>query len=681
MPSSTDTYTKPLAFTPSQQLKNVFNKQISIQSSVGCEIEYNMNSLIDGITITSATPDTAYTGASSTNGNPFKKLFPVDSIIKPFRPLDPGIKYFILGGTGITDTTSQSFSNYRTLLYPGEAPGDTPQPRIYYPGVTTSYKYWLSALNSDADITLTYKPDGSTVAGNKYAISNKIIVRFEKFHSIPTACTLTVTKSDNTTLSVSPTISTDGFAVIYYDGSTWTKTAPTEPISYSTPVAIKSVRLQATNPGGGKYIGIIELSARWVKDLTADIESISITKDSSASNTDLLPVGNVTANNMSLSLTKYDPANVKMLAYNRLSSSFDTGLTYLAKNAELRPYFKIYHSDGIIGTSPNKYDKVPQGSFYINDWSTTEYGDASITALDNAKYLMETMCPDILCESYPVTAIFRRLLDSIGFTNYQFNLLDDDKSVPQINYWWTDDTKTVWESIQELCRDIQMNALFDENNVLQFYSRDYLYGQTGLQWSFYQNKEGDILPNIIDITQQEVVAANYVTVIWQTPTLSTYTGSSGPVWTSPTTFLSSGGLLKTINATDMEFIIDTQTIDPNGQQQAFYNYSGFVLIDSEIIEYEAIGYDCVFLDGTSGHKWIYSSSDVNKYLTLCKSGYADPNNPAGTAYFKPSGRYKVVPTSTDRPTGGRGSLGTVPASHIEAAQKSIGWTGREVTWA
>ena len=653
--------------TASSDLQNIFKQQTSITTDVGCEIEYNMNSLIDGIAVTSATLDTAYTNEidnwPSGKANPYKKLFPIDSIIKPFRPLNSGIKYFILLPN---DTTTNSFSAYRTLQYPNT------QPRIYYPGVSTFYKYWLSAINSNVDLTVTYKQTSNPVTGNKYALTNKIIIKFEKYHALPTNYTVTITKLDDTTSVVGPnTTPTDGVVTLYYNGSSWSTTAPTEPINYVSPISIKSIRLQATNPGGDKVVGVIEISARWVKDISSDIQSFFINKESSSRSDDILPVGAVTANSLSLSLSKYDESLLQIIPYNRLSTSFNSSLIYMAKNAEVRPYVKVYHSNGAIGTSPNKYDKVQQGTYFMNDWTISEYGDSSLTALDGSKYLMETLCPDILCEFYPVTAILRRLLDSVGFTNYNFNLLSTETSVPQINYWWTDDTKTVWEAIQELCRDIQMNAFFDENNILQFYSRDYIYDTSrSASWNFYQEAEGSTLPNIVEFTQKEIVAANYVKVLWQSPITSAYVGTSTKLWDAPTTFLSAGGLLETMTNSSNELKINTKTIDANGNQQSFYQYQGFVLIDSEIIEYDAIGYDCVLLDGTKEHNWISSEADVNKYRYLCKSGYADVNNPE-SSYFKPSGRYRIKT---------RGALGTTAAAHNATNDKLSEWTGKEVIW-
>lgn len=653
--------------TASTDLQNIFKQQTSIRTDIGCEIEYNMNSLIDGISVTSATLDTAYTNEIDNwplgKANPYKKLFPVDSIIKPFRPLNSGVKYFILLPN---DTTANSFSAYRTLQYPNT------QPRIYYPGVTTFYKYWLSAINANVDLTVTYKQASNPVSGNKIALANKVVARFEKYHALPTNYTITITKSDDSTSVIGPTSTpSNGLITLYYNGSSWSSTAPSEPITYAMPISIKSIRLQATNPGGDKVVGVIELSARWVKDISSDIESFSINKESSSRADDILPVGNITANSLSLNLVKYDEIALQVIPYNRLSESFNSSLIYMAKNAEIRPHVKVYHSNGAIGTSPNKYDKVQQGTYFMNDWSISEYGDSSLTALDGSKYLMETLCPDILCEFYPVTAILRRLLDSIGFTNYNFNLATTETSVPQINYWWTDDTRTVWEAIQELCRDIQMNAFFDENNTLQFYSRDYIYDTTrSASWNFYQEAEGSTLPNIISFTQKEVVAANYVKVLWQSPITSNYVGTSTKLWDAPTTFLSAGGLLEAMTNSSTEIKINTKTIDANGNQQSFYQFQGFVLIDSEVIEYDAIGYDCVLLNGTKEHNWITSESDVNKYRYLCKSGYADVNNPE-SAYFKPSGRYRVKT---------RGALGTTAAAHYPANDKLVEWTGKEVLW-
>jgi hypothetical protein len=361
------------------------------------------------------------------------------------------------------------------------------------------------------------------------------------------------------------------------------------------------------------------------------------------------------------------------------------------KYAELKPYIKVFHSDGAITSGSDKYDRVEQGIYYIDNWSISEYGDVRVVALDGAKYLMETFCPDILCEDYPVTAILRRLLDSIGFTDYNFNLKSPDTSVPLINYWWTEDSQTVWEAIQILCRDIQMNAFFDDEGILQFYSRDYIYDSArSSAWSFYNEVEGSALPNIISFSQDEIASGNQVKIIWKTPLKSNYVQSSGPLWESPTTFLSAGGLKYAIaadttvadlnnltNATTYPGLqIETKTVDNYSQYQSIFNFNGYLLIDSEIFEFDALQYQYVAKEDSSATPtwipvWIESQSDVSKYRYLSKPGFQDPTRPE-SAYFKPTNRVRVK---------SRASLGTTAAFHSATAADSLNqWTGRTITW-
>jgi hypothetical protein len=361
------------------------------------------------------------------------------------------------------------------------------------------------------------------------------------------------------------------------------------------------------------------------------------------------------------------------------------------KYAELKPYIKVFHSNGAITSGSDKYDKVEQGIYYVDNWSISEYGDVRVVALDGAKYLMETFCPDILCEDYPVTAILRRLLDSIGFTDYNFNLKSPDTSIPLINYWWTEDSQTVWEAIQVLCRDIQMNAFFDDEGILQFYSRDYIYDSTrSSTWSFYSEVEGSALPNIISFSQDETASGNQVKIIWKTPLKSNYVQSSGPLWESPTTFLSAGGLKYPIaqattvadlnnltNASTYPGLqIETKTVDNYSQYQSIFNFNGHLLIDSEIFEFDALQYQYVDKDDSSATPtwipvWVESQSDVSKYRYLSKPGYQDPTRPE-TAYFKPTNRVRVK---------SRAALGTTAAFHSATASDSLSeWTGRTITW-
>jgi hypothetical protein len=666
--------------TASNDLKNVFYNSTSVTMNTGCTFEYNMNSMLDNIAVTTTSLDSDYIAQVNVPDgdvlriNPFKKLFPVDSIVKPFRPTASGIKYYIFGDPSNDVVISGSnktykFSSPRIIEYPST------QARIYYPGVTTTYKYWVTPIGDNADITVTYS-NGST----KYAVTNKIVVKFEKYHDLPSNYTLTITKSDNSTVSIGPySPDSSGGCSVYYNGTSWSNTAPAEPITYANPISIKSIRLQATNSSASKVIGVVELSARWIKDVSADIVTMAVRKESSSRADTLLPVGDITSNSFRVEMAKYNEDNLKIKTYDRSSTDeFDSDVIYLTKNMEVVPHVKVYHANGAITSGSNKYDKVTQGIFYADYFSISEYGDATVNCLDVTKYLMETIAPELLCEGYSVTAILRYLLDSVGFTSYKFNLhATTETSIPVVQYWWTDGSKTVWDAIQELCRDIQMNAFVDEYGVLQFYSRDYMYSRTTADWGFYYDEDGSIKPNIVSFTPEYIPSANQVKVLWQSPVKTAYVGSSGGLWDSPTTFLSAGGLKYPIeantSAANTVLMLEFSTIDQYIQQQALFNYNGYVMIDSEIIEFDAIQFQYTPNNSNTPQAfWATSPTDLAKYKYISRSGYADPTKPE-TAFFKPTGRYRVKT---------RGALGTTPAYHsATSATVSADWNQVTVNWS
>jgi hypothetical protein len=672
----------------SANLKTLLYNSTNIKIGSGCYIEYNMNTMLDGVSASNNIADTSYTsqivdaiGQStwpSSRPNPYKKLFPVDSIIKPFRPVASGIKYFILekpvANGGPTEIQKNTFSNYRSVSYPEN------QPRIYYPGESTYYKYWVTPKDTGANITINYLTNLT-----QYAITNKIVLKFESTHSLPSTYTIKIVKSNNTEETVANALTTpaNGLVELYYNGSLWSAVAPSEPQSFADPITIKSITVTTPSAGSGKIIGVTEVSARWIKDISPDVVSFEISKESSSSSEELLPVGKITANSINLNLAKYDQSTLQYIPYNR-SIAINSSLVYMDKNTKIIPFFKIYHSNGLITEGEDKYDKIIQGQFYINEFSISNQGEVSLTALDSAKYLMEVICPDILCESYPVTAIIRRLLDSVGYTNYKFNLsAGSDSSVPLINYFWTDGSKTVWEYLQELCRDTQMNAIIDENNVLQFYSRNYMYSRTTKDWNFYQEAVGSYLPNIIDFSKKEMPSANQVKIRWSTPTTSEYLQSSDPLWQSSESFIIAGGLTESLAVSgNSNIAIDLSGPSVYNKLISGFNFEGYFLVDSEIIEYDAMGYQyipsettnttvtdaingTVLNNGTNPiNIWIQSASDLSKYTALSKP-------PIGTTLqinIKPNGRYRIKT---------RGALGTTASTHnySGAPSSNYSWTG------
>jgi len=638
----------------SPQVKTLLEQDTTILVNTGCQLEYNMNTLVDNIVVTGA--QISRTDAAGNPYQPFKKLFPIDSVVKPFRPIKAGVKYAIVG-----DIATNSYKDPRVSTYPYNY-------RTYYPGIETSYKYYVSDKNTGLDVTATYP---------KTILTNKIVVRFELAHSTPPTWTIyngatqiaTGTSSDIKAFGNSNA----GTVTIYYNGTSWSTTEPSTP---ATPVNMTSLRVTA-GAVSGKYIGLIEMSPRWVLDISDRVVNFSVMKEASSNSNDILPVGSVTANSLSLQAVSYEDER-QVISFDK-SMTFSSSKVYLYKRVEVSPYFKIYHAAGTLTDSKGTYEKINQGVFYIDGWSISEFGDVSISALDGAKQLQETICPGIVCRGYTTVAIIRNLLDNIGFTNYNFNTTTSDQSIFSPRFWWTDDSRTVWESIQELCRDSQMTAIFDENNILQFYTREYLFNAADpVDWSFRYDASGSNLSNIMSFDKQDLPSSNQVKVIWNSVTTNQFVGNSQPLWKSGNAFMGAMSLEQNLSSIpgQTKGPYDASTLNPRSyvhlkavtvleasQNQILDEYSGYLAIDSEIIEYDAIQYAYVDLNGSRQEVDITNPSDALKYLGLSQPGAAN---------FQPNGKYRIKT---------RGAFDTTIANHYAAAQDILdSWEGYEVNW-
>lgn len=636
----------------SPTVKALLEQNTTIQTNIGCTIEYNMNSMVDNINVVGSD----YVRADG--AKPYQKLFPSSSVIKAFRPLGAGIKYGIFG-----DVSLGTWKDPKKIEYPLNF-------RTYYPGIDTYYKYWVSQKGTGADITITYPQS---------VLTNKIVIRFEISHSIPG--TWTVYKEGNAVLATGNSSAIKPFETngsknfdagtltLYYNGSSW---VTTEPATLSTPISITTLKL-VTSGVTNAHVGVIEISPRWVADLTDHIVGLSTSQESSTSADDILPVGKVSANSISMDLVSYESSR-KIITYEK-GTAFNASNLYMYKSAEIKPYIKVYYSGAPYTDSKGQYEKVKQGTFYIDNWNTSEFGDISLDALDGAKFLQDISCPGMVSKDSTSVGIIRRMLDNIGFTNYNINYKTDitgkitDTSVLSPFYWWTDDGESVWNAIQELCRDSQMVATFDENNVLQFYTRDYLFSRTDAHWNFKYSKDGNILPNIISLQKRDLPAVNQVKVLWSPVTASQLIGDGQPLWKSGTSFLGAYSLASDILPSNSGggagSSISLVPITVNQDvQQIIYNYAGYLVIDSEIIEYDAIEYQYINQQLDRTNLWITQYSDLQKIANDITTTL-----PANKAIGQ-TGKVRVK---------ARGAFGTNAVAHAKTGSV-VGWNGFDNTF-
>lgn len=649
-----------------QGVKDLLNKNTTLSMGVGATLDINVNSMV------SFTP-TSITGTEyqTINGRqPFKKLFPLDTIIKPSRPQLAGIKYGISG-----DVQTKTYADPKAVDYkPSAQSANVVKYRTYYPGNSVYYKYWLTPINTPASVSITYP---------KTVYANKVTLKFEISHATPSAWTITIggdtvsgTSSD--IKSFTSTGNDAGTVSIYYNGTTWSKNATD--LNLNSYKSFTSLAMTATNPGG--YIGVIELAPHFIKDISQYVVDFDLRKESSSSTEALVPVGNITANSLQLNLNNYkDTVSGGSISFKSYSKSdvIDTSNIYLHKNAEVNLFVKLYDAVGESSDTRGNYYKIQQGVFYLDQWGISEFGDANLSLLDAAKTLQDTLAPDLLCEGYSSVAIIRRLLDSVGFTNYSFKYKDGDNSIISPNYWWSDSQATVWENLQSICRDAQMSAFVDEFGTLQFYTREYLFGTADASWTFrydaLKDGQGNILeyPNIESFNKTDLPSANQVKVVYYSTVTSSYEQSSAPLWSSGTSWLAAAALTEDLLKTELPtssskvyMKIKPITINTLSEEQVVYSFAGHFLLDSEVIEYDAIEYQYTDIStGLPATIDVTGESDLLKYRG--KAAIVQ-NGPKFSTTFIPSGRYRVK---------ARGAFGTTVADHVVNAKSEIsGWQGK-----
>ena len=637
----------------SQTTLDKINQSVSYSMSGGCWLEYNMNDLIDGVTATSPVETITQTDpVTKKTYQPFKKLFPLTSIIDPRRPSVSGINYFILNQNVVSQIPKYNVSSTLPV-------------RTYFSSPKNQYKFWVSP-----------KADGSTLTNcnftieypvAKTAVANTIVVKFETSYSKPSTWSIKIQDHAGveSTISQNGVVPDDGVFQIYYNGSnSWSNTKFTTP---TAPANIKKIIVTVnTISVANSYLGVIEVGARYIQDVSNRLVSFQVSKQSSDDSSGIVPVGAVTSNSLSLSLEGYDRKGIE---YDK-TSAFNKDNINLYKNVKITPFNKI------------DSDVIPQGVFYIDSFSLSEFGDIDIQGLDGAKFLQEILAPDIVIQNAPSQAIIRRLLDSVGFTSYKFNTYgagdanktDSATIVPL--YWFTEDTKTVWQHIQDLCRDTQMIATFDNNDVLQFYPRDYLFDKTrSSSFKFRSETKGSNVPNIITFSKETVPSVKAVKVIY-TPIISTnYQGSSDNLYVSPPSAIGAAALQSTLSATGT-----AETDAPKGvvslspisvysdlADTSFYNKSGYFLIDNEIIEYDAIEfqYEPLAAPNTVIKKWISSDADIAKYL-----GESKINS------FKSTLRYRIKERNSFNATGKGVGVGDEHPVNIDALKSE--WSGTKL---
>lgn len=551
--------------------------------------DWNMNRYADPVA--SNTPDEETEGYDP-------EMFPIESIIEPVRPTKgickARINHSVIGDDyGIAGTPSSA--------------------RYYIGDVDDVYKYWNGPYASNSTGAISgVEPQ---VIYARSVNVNKIVAKVENSWASPGNFTVQITTDGTSwsTVATNPTIRNDGQVVLYYNGTNWNSNRPTD---IDNTKSIRGVKLVVTSLVGGRdrngnpstymvdgttystsgknsHFNLISLEAHLEADLSSSLIEVTDTFDMGETS-QLYPIGTITANIGDLSLSNIDGT---FNNDNTLSPYFDL----LEPNVE----FSLEYVYSVNGTAYS----VQQFKMYSENWTGQRDDTVRVTLRDASYFLAETTPRAAMWEGLTAPQIVWRLLDSVGFVDYQIDA--DDRVVDHtIPVFWVDGSQNVWEVLDELAKSMQAAIYFDAFGVLQVKTRDIAFDDAASPvWNVRAEDSGTELADITSegFSQTEQFEVNHMTVSFQATAWSEWNNgqpSLQKVWQPESTVvLRSSPLVQTLE-------LDSVYLYIPAEDAAYWPWEGKVNVQGELIAYKGKHY--VYYEGGDRKTTVVSSEDDRK---------------------------------------------------------------------
>jgi hypothetical protein len=636
----------------SSSTSNAFNK---VQLTLNAYAEYVGSSFyVDNLQIYEITQFDYYSN----------NYYPTDSVFSPNRPgdmlLDSTIpssyRYINYGGWNQMTKPCSFYVQNPQLIVQDASPF-----KQYVPSIYDRFKYYISQ-------------PGTTTAGiqaqyEDYMSVNKIVLKASNFFSSPPNATVVITTATgDVTVSSSVVFGADGTAVLYYNGSSWSQTPWISPpildnsghITSGTGtnlfVSIKAIKLSVSgivtntnnistssqNASAAVALSLIEISPRLEIDISPLILSKDISKDLASAGASVFPIGYINSDTLDLVVS-----NIPVY-YN------GTPFTIFENDAPDSTFYRLMRQGVKIKSfyvSPMKSftDIIPAGTFYSDSWAVSDIDNVTINCFDKAKYIMMSMAaPQYSANNSGLFEIITDLFNLSGFSDYDYDGLQNaiDPNA-KINYFWSDETVTLFDVLQSLFASHQMSMYFDEYGLAKFLSINSIlnkYNSSNFAADFAITDKSDTIsgitygPNIIPGTFNETVGAKVGKLIINYKTPNTMIGDYATSLNAPIGLVSTKmASVKTIWQEDTEYALPCTTISKsiNTYQNYFYfdpaivlnmqttigNSSGEVFIGSEVVSYTGIEYS-FFPSNNSNlniNKVISFPSDIDNAVSEVKS--------------------------------------------------------------
>jgi hypothetical protein len=566
------------------------------------------------------TSDLKLIESSSVYNKYYESIYPLTSIVSLIRPSEYAVHNNAKVG-GVVKAIAGSTSGNTTY-------SQTAASRNYFASKDDGYKYWAHIRKGQS---------GSTVNKSVYAIYdrdikvNKVVVKFETFHTIPQDYKVFLRVSGAWVQAFSSTTPiTNGGLVLYYNGTAWTTTKHTAPSITQNTQTVTGIKVFVGSVNVGYApLEIIEMSPRLEVNITEDVVSWDIQKTMYEDH-EVLPVGTISSNSADVMFDN----TFNNFSYEKTDAKY-YGLM------DKRVGVKIF---SIIDST-----EIPQFTGYVDSWSISASESATANCYDMAKVLQQTQAPDMVIGfNYSINKLMRVAFDGIGLNELILDANADDKD--NIPVFWMSKEQTFWEALQELCISHQCVLYFDEYGRPVFKSRKSVLDSATVEQKLTYAQDGTLVPNIINVGQSAKPRVGSLSVKYsrrsfetQNDILTSYnlasTGKSTEaimfrgstyatvLWAPDKSWvLGAVPLMYAITATDTEINIQKpelyQVLEKNKEPLYKMLYglplmSGYFYLNGEIIYYGATQFKITYKDGRSQE--LKDISTTEEYQSLVNS--------------------------------------------------------------
>jgi len=601
----------------------------NIQLFIDAVAEYeNSSVLIDNIQLYQITEHDFF----------LNEYYPTNSAFLPFRPgealLNPLLKnsdrvVYNLNSSSITKPATFAIKNPKLYIAKEML---SPQMQII-PSQYDVFNYYISDAD-ERSIQAQY---------DTYLSVNKIVLKYVNTFNTMVSGSVTIYTGSSSSATVIQLSSSDfnanGITVLYYDGSSWSTTPWSNPPQLTASGTFQNVvsdfrgisfKLDQSTAqpffsnfataGDLDKVHILELSPRLELDLSPILQTYSISKELTSPNSNGFPLSYINSNSGRIVFSN--------IPFYQNSGYGATIFENQSKNATFYGLmrqgvkFNVFLKNASF--SNDLTENIPQMLMYSNAWTINDLGDVSVDLFDITKVFGQAKTStDYSSEKNNLFTIVSTTLNLAGFSDYDYDGLRNvcEGSTTTTSSFWYDNTKTLFENLQELFLTHQIGAFIDEYGIMRFkgiyqifnqfgsskFSADFCVTDTPATTSSSISYIANIIPDSFNENVAEKIGK--VLVTYKIPKIyrsvdedlkdgkfgtkavhNFSTEASSKVWNEENPLgLASFNLTSSVltSSNFLSYDVDKAFTD---QKSSIGNYSGDYVVGSEIIGYDGIEY-------------------------------------------------------------------------------------------